>query len=282
MDDHQLKSSLQCEDEVCAAQEQGSHPQFGFLEGGRGQDEHGCGRGRSHQVPKRSKRDLRARNPGRDLRVTAVSRPLEEMQLERAIASHLPPGKSLRLRLTENRYTIISVQRGQHGYRVRTHRMFAGVEPRLVRALARYVAHNDQRASNLLGEFIERNKHRIASEPRRKRRLLLRTRGQHHDLSAVFDRLNRAYFAGTHAARITWGTGRRLANHPALDQEGVPGYFLNWIVFHEMLHGKHAIRRVGGRRCYHPPEFAEEERHLPDYQRARLWEKTHMDRLLGR
>jgi predicted metal-dependent hydrolase len=302
MDDHQLKSSLQCEDEVRAAQEQGSDTQlqFGFLEGGQGQDERGCAKGRSHQVPKRSKRELRAQHPGRDLRVTAVSRPHEEMQLERAIASHLPPGKSLRLRLTENRYTIISVQRGQHGYRVRTHRMFAGVEPRLVRALARYVAHNDQRASNLLGEFIDRNKHQIASEPRRKRRLLLRTRGQHHDLSAVFDRLNRAYFAGTHDARITWGIARRPANrrsikvgsysvedrliriHPALDQEGVPGYFVNWIVFHEMLHGKHTIRRVGGRRCYHPPEFAEEERHLPDYQRARLWEKTHMDRLLGR
>ena len=30
-----------------------------------------------------------------------------------------------------------------------------------------------------------------------------------------------------------------------------------------------------------PPEFAEDERRFADYQRARAWEKTHMDRLLG-
>jgi predicted metal-dependent hydrolase len=66
-----------------------------------------------------------------------------------------------------------------------------------------------------------------------------------------------------------------------LDQESVPGFFLDWIVFHEMLHGKHAIRKVDGRRCFHPPEFAEEERQFPAYARARLWEKTHLDVLLG-
>jgi hypothetical protein len=221
------------------------------------------------------------------------------MRLERAISSYLPPGKSLGLRLTENRYTIISVRRARDGYCVRAHRMFAGAEPRLVRALARYVVHNDQRASNLLGEFIERNQHQIPSQPRRERRVLLRARGQHHDLSAIFDRLNRDHFGGSHDARISWGIARRPENrrslkvgsysvedrliriHPALDQEGVPGFFVDWIVFHEMLHGKHAIHKVGGRRCYHPPEFAEEERRFPDYHRARLWERTHMDRLLG-
>jgi hypothetical protein len=249
MDDYQLRPSLQCKGEVFSTKNQG--------------------------------------------------RPTEEIRLEHAIAGYLPPGKSLRLRLTENRYSIISVRRGRDGYRVRAHRMFVGAAPRLVRALARYVVHNDQRASNLIGEFIERNTHQIRGRPRRERRVVLRTRGQHHDLSAVFHRLNLAYFGGTHDARIGWGIARRLANrrslkvgsysvedrliriHPVLDQKGVPGFFVDWIVFHEMLHGKHAIRKVGGRRYYHPPEFTEEERRFADYQRARVWQKTHMDRLLG-
>ena len=301
MDDHQFKPLTHAADELCAAREQTSDAQLGS---GRrfGHDEDGGsspGNGRVQRIPKKSRRELRRQTPGRDLRAVVANRALGEMQLEHAVASYLPPGKSLRLCLTENRYTIISVQRGRDGYRVRAHRMFAGAEPRLVRALARYVVHNDQRASNLLGEFIERNKHQIRGEPKRERRVLLRPRGQHHDLSAIFDQLNRAHFGGTHNARISWGSARRPASrrslkvgsysvedrliriHPALDQEGVPGYFVNWIVFHEMLHGKHAIREVGGRRCYHPPEFAEEERHFPDYQRARLWGKTHVDRLLG-
>jgi predicted metal-dependent hydrolase len=128
---------------------------------------------------------------------------------------------------------------------------------------------------------------------------VLRTHGRVHDLGAIFDRLNQRYFEGKHGARITWGPLRRhdqqrsikvgsysledrlIRVHPALDHEMVPGYFLEWIVFHEMLHGKHAIRQLGGRRCFHPPEFSHEERQFPDYRRARLWEKANMDRLLG-
>jgi predicted metal-dependent hydrolase len=292
MDDHQFRPSREREDEAreYTPSEQVSDAQlaFGFVD-----------RGRGAEVPERSRREIRADTPGRDLRVAVASRPLEEVQLEHAVSSYLPPGKSLRLNLTENCNTIISVQRGQEGYRVRVHRMFAGVEPRLVRALARYVVHNDRRASELLGGFIERHKHLIRTEPRRERRVVLRTRGQHHDLWAIFERINREYFGGNHDARITWGIARRRANrrsikvgsysvedrlirvHPLLDQECVPGYFVDWIVFHEMLHGKHAIRRKGGRRCFHPPEFAQEERQFPDYDRARRWEATHMDILLG-
>lgn len=211
----------------------------------------------------------------------------------------MPPGKLLNLRLTDNRYTIISVQRGRECYRVRVHRLFAGAEPRLVRALARYVVHNDQRASALLSEHIEQNQAKIQRRAPRPRRQILRTRGRVHDLARVYERLNRDHFGGKLDLRITWAAARRrvaqrsikvgtflvedrlIRVHPVLDQEMVPAYFLDWIVFHEMLHGKHTIRRVAGRRCFHPPEFAREEKQFPDYWRARLWEKANLDRLLG-
>jgi len=229
---------------------------------------------------------------------SALVRPTEELALERALSSHLPPGKVVRLHLTDNRHTIISVRRGRE-YCVRAHRMFAGVEARLVRALARYVVHDDQRSSRLLGDFIERNEHRIERGSGPARRLILRTRGRHHDLSVIYQRLNREYFGGAHDARISWGILRRPASrrsikvgsfsvedrliriHPLLDHERVPGYFLDWIVFHEMLHGKYAIHTVEGRRCFHPPEFAREERAFPGYARARMWEKTYLETLLG-
>jgi hypothetical protein len=256
-------------------------------------------RRRVQRVSDCSLQAARPRNPGRSLQVPLVQRSCEEVQLEHGVSNYLPPGKALGLRLTENRYTIISVKRGRDLYQVRVHRMFAGAEPRLVRALARYVVHNDQRASALLGEFIERNLNLIAKQSPRPRRVVLRVRGRVHDLGAIFDRLNRRYFGGKHEARITWGAACRgrqrrsikvgsysvedhlIRVHPVLDQEMVPGYFLDWIVFHEMLHGKHAIRQVGGRRCFHPPEFLQEERQFTDYGRARIWEKANMDRLLG-
>jgi len=249
------------------------------------------------RLPSPPPRQALARKAGR--RVVDAERPAEERRLERGVAARVPPGKGLELRLTENRYTIISVERGRTLYRVRVHRMFAGVEPRLVRALASYVVHNDPRAARLLSDFIECNKDQIRASPRRRRRVVLRTRGRVHDLQAVYDRLNRRYFAGKLDLRITWGAARRpraqrsikvgaflvedrlIRVHPVLDHEMVPPYFVDWIVFHEMLHGKHAIRRVRGRRCFHPPELVREEAQFPDYARARGWEKANLDRLLG-
>ena len=177
-----------------------------------------------------------------------------------ALGLYLPPGKTLELRLTDNHYSMISVRRKQDGYRLRLHHMFVGAGARVVRALARYVVHNDRRASALLGEFIEEHQHVIRKQVRAPRQVRLRTAGQHHDLQAIYDRLNAHRFDGKLEARITWGPvsdrkrrrrsikmgsfaveDRLIRIHPALDQAIVPEYFVSWIVFHEMLHGKHEI-----------------------------------------
>ena len=108
-----------------------------------------------------------------------------------------------------------------------------------------------------------------------------------------------AHFAGGLEARITWGPvtsrGRRRRSikmgsfavedriiriHPALDQDCVPDYFVAWIVFHEMLHGKHEVKRENGRRRFHSAAFLAEERQFPEYDRACAWEKANLDRLL--
>jgi hypothetical protein len=244
--------------------------------------------------------ELRREAAARRVRVTAGDRPTEEIRLEQSLAAYLPSGKTLSLTLTDNRYSMVAVRRAPIGYRVRIHRMFAGVHRRIVRALARYVVHNDRRASSVLGEYIERNKHIIRMQPRRPRQVTIRTTGRHHDLREIFDQLNAQYFNGQMDARITWGPSvsrrrrrrsikmgsfsvedRVIRIHPALDQAAVPGYFVAWIVFHEMLHGKHEVTRVGGRRCFHTKEFLADERTFQHYQRAFAWEKRNIDRLLG-
>jgi hypothetical protein len=250
----------------------------------------------------RSRRELRPPAPGRRLRAAAGerTRSADEERLESALSTYLPPGKTLGLTLTDNRYSMVAVRRAPTGYRVRIHRMFARTEPRIVRALARYVVHNDRRASGVLGEYIEQNKHIIRQQPRRPRQVSIRTEGRFFDLQEIFDRLNAEYFANKIEARITWGpsfkTRRRRRSikmgsfsvedriiriHPSLDQPGVPPYFVAWIVFHEMLHGKHEVTRVGGRRCFHTKEFVAEEKTFAHYERAYAWEKRNIDRLLG-
>ena len=216
-----------------------------------------------------------------------------------ALSLFLPPGKTLELALTNNHYSMISVRRKADGYRLRLHRMFVDAEVRIVRALARYVVHNDRRASTLLGEYIEQHQHIIRQQERRPRVMKMRTAGRHHDLQAIYDRLNAQLFAGALEARITWGPGtaagrrrrsikmgsfavedRVIRIHPALDQENVPDFFVAWIVYHEMLHGKHEVLRTNGRRRNHTADFLAEERTFPDYLRACAWEKANLDRLL--
>ena len=69
--------------------------------------------------------------------------------------------------------------------------------------------------------------------------------------------------------------------HPALDQSRVPRYFVEWIVFHEMLHHVHRARRgPDGRRCVHTPEFLEHERRFYAFERAQRWENENLDLLL--
>lgn len=137
--------------------------------------------------------------------------------------------------------------------------------------------------------------------PSSRRREGLRTRGAHHDLRILFDSLNARYFRGQIGAGITWG--RRLRSglprphrsvkmgsyavedrliriHPLLDRPFVPRYYVEWIIYHEMLHERHPIPLVAGRRCFHPPAFLAEEQLFEDVDRASRWERQNAHRLL--
>jgi hypothetical protein len=171
----------------------------------------------------------------------------------------------------------------------------------IVRALARYIARNDPEASGLINAYIDQNQHRIRhSLPPRPRQVQLRPLGCCFDLQEIFDELNRRYFRGRIDARVSWG--RRLQGrarrhrtlkmgsysveeqlirlHGALDRSFVPRFFVEYIVFHEMLHQVHEIPIVNGRHHYHTPAFTAHESTFPWYEAARRWEKENLSKLL--
>lgn len=220
--------------------------------------------------------------------------------LEQRIAAHLGHGR-LALGITDNRFTMISVRRERGPvYRVRLHHMFVDAPAPVTRALARYITHNESRASRYLSEYIEQNQTEIRRSARRRApALTVDTQGEIFDLQEVFDDLNQRYFAGVIDARITWGGrgGRRrqrtsikmgsysvedrlIRIHPTLDRRFVPRFFLEWIVFHEMLHQVHDIPVVDGRRQFHTPAFLSQEAQFEHYDLARDWERRNLDRIL--
>jgi hypothetical protein len=113
----------------------------------------------------------------------------------------------------------------------------------------------------------------------RGRKVIDESAGRHHSLQEIFDSLNRRFFEGRIGVeRIGWGPRRswtRLGHYdpvhqtitisPVLDSPLVPGDVVGCIVYHEMLHALFDIRRDGGRRRYHPPEFRRAERAYPGF-----------------
>jgi predicted SprT family Zn-dependent metalloprotease len=193
---------------------------------------------------------------------------------------------------------MITARRAGGGLEVRVHHMFLDADPFTQQALGRYLRHGDRASNDLIGAYIEANQQRI--RPPLARQAQLRTAGRKHDLQAIFDRLNDTYFQGMVDATVTWGRRTRAKGgqrqsiklgtycadrkliriHPTLDRSWVPRYFVEYVVFHEMLHHMMPMPVRGGRRELHTPEFRQSEQRFRRYARAIEWEAIHVARLL--
>ena len=119
----------------------------------------------------------------------------------------------------------------------------------------------------------------------RGRKVISSAKGKVYDLSDLFDRLNRRYFAGEiEKPVLTWSkrkAKRILGHHDAvhgtitisktLDSRDVPQWFVEYILYHEILHIKHPAKFINGRRYYHTPAFRSEEQRFPRYQASQEW-----------
>ena len=178
---------------------------------------------------------------------------------------------------------------------VRMHHMFLDADPAVLRALGRYLAGGDASSSSLIDEFIERHRGSIRDQ---RRAVVLRTRGECHDLAVIERDLRARCFPDVPPCRITWGrrTRRRrrrsiqlgtyvpdeqlIRIHPVLDQAWVPRFYVEAVVFHELLHHQLKGTTINGRTHFHTPEFRAREAAFEHHERATAWEKANLRRLL--
>ena len=120
---------------------------------------------------------------------------------------------------------------------------------------------------------------------RRGRKMISTSKGVYYDLEKIFQRLNRYYFdSKLEKPTLTWSqrkTRRILGHHDSvhdtitisktLDSREVPEWFVEYIVYHEMLHIKHPAKLINGRRYYHTPAFRSDERQFEYYDEAMSW-----------
>lgn len=132
------------------------------------------------------------------------------------------------------------------------------------------------------------------------RQFRLEPEGRYFDLRAIFDRLNTRHFRNRlRNYKVIWGRKRKqlpreyfvfgsiqeedrvIRINPWLDQRFVPLWFLEYVLYHEMLHAVVPDERgLGTRCCVHTAEFNRREREFRFYERARRWEDENLARFL--
>ena len=116
----------------------------------------------------------------------------------------------------------------------------------------------------------------------RARRAALAPAGRCFDLAPMFAALNQEYFSGALATpQLGWSVRpwrallglfdpalNQIVLSSRLDREGVPTYAVEYVLFHEMLHMKHPVRRAACGLQSHSPQFRAEEKRYRHYAQA--------------
>jgi predicted metal-dependent hydrolase len=196
--------------------------------------------------------------------------------------------KQVTVVITDNATVMLSIKSKKDHFALRLHRMFLSAGRDVLDELAGYMR-NSRKKTPLIRDFINGNSHNLKKKPPRKIRLI--HKGKKFNVSDIFNRVNLEYFNGTIRSSITWSTRspkrsvakRTLGSYspdtdlirinPVLDSAAVPGYFLEFVVYHEMLHADLNNEPATNRRTVHSREFKKREKLFRHYDRAMAWEK---------
>jgi len=192
--------------------------------------------------------------------------------------------RTVLLALTRNRVSMVSIRFEWDCVSVRLHRAFLAAPNEVVSALARYLRSRRKDAWRIVSAFADRI---VPDAPPGIRPV--EARGKVYNLDAVRRKVTAEFFGRRMPCRVGWGRrgGRRrrarsrhirygsyvpsenlVRINPLLDDARVPERFLEYIVFHEMLHAvvpsEHGVRRQ-----HHTRVFRQFENRFPDVEAMR-------------
>lgn len=197
-------------------------------------------------------------------------------------------GKSISLKITDNSTSMISLKTKGGIVNVRLHRIFLDAGNNVISEIAQFIK-NKKGRTPLIRDFIKQNSNCLNKKLPKK--LSIKTQGRYYNLGDIYEKVNGEYFNGRVIASITWGTKspryavrkRTLGSYsshtntirinPILDKKSVPRYFIEFIVYHEMLHADMNVETKNGRRSVHSREFRRREKLFKHYERVVAWEQ---------
>ncbi|MEQ8762498.1 MAG: hypothetical protein RL885_01130 [Planctomycetota bacterium] len=232
------------------------------------------------------------------------NRDRRDVERIRRIARRLDLRFPIEIVFTFNRSTMISYRRRRDGATLRLHDVFRKADPKVLEAVIRscFVSLSRtaaQESSELIHGFLH-ERHRdieVANLAHHGPPKTIGPAGRAHDLGEIFHRVRRAYFPRK-LLRLDLTWSRRVSRHTMgqwceqapginnlisinrlLDDRRVPTFYLEYLMYHEILHEVMPPRLENGRRIRHFPEFKEREREFERYEEAIEWERATIGRL---
>lgn len=198
-------------------------------------------------------------------------------------------GLKLKLKINDNRSTMLSVKWEPDYTTVSLHRMFLQAPKNVMDALACYLKQEDKDIAPSVKAFIEDSLKHIDYSHELDRSKLY-TQGNVYNLKKIYDELNREYFQNKLDLSITWfGKGvqryrsrmvfglyydpmKLIKINRLLDNPSYPEYLVRYVVYHEMVHHVcPAYFDKNGHHHIHSKEFKEREARFRHFDLALNW-----------
>lgn len=195
---------------------------------------------------------------------------------------------------------------------VSINRIFLQAPSEVIEAVGQFIRRATSKNRAIIRRFIYENWHKVRPAPEPKRIVV---KGKYFNLAELLKKVNQEYFQGKLRLRISWSlprgrldtvasdksgqkrrrrkksfryiqfaaydeTHRLIRVNPRLDSKSVPTYFMEYIIYHEMLHSIIPPKLTSsGRLVYHTSEFRRRERLFKHYEKARQWEENCFDKI---
>jgi|GEM_PF-1984806 len=201
---------------------------------------------------------------------------------------------------TNNIRTFMTCEVQKDGsFQYRMNQAFLFAPRKVIEAAAGYPMRRTKQRQEILHRFMETKNYDYATR-RSSRNVQLQPRGDIYDLQLIFEAVNESYFEGQVEAKITWGNRRSTRGknrislgscslntgiiriNPVLDSPEVPFYFVEYIVYHEMVHALLQATEENGRQMYHGTAFNQHMDNFAHLRRAEAWEREVLPTVLAR
>ncbi|MGF1573605.1 MAG: hypothetical protein ACFCU1_11105 [Sumerlaeia bacterium] len=207
------------------------------------------------------------------------------LQLQQHLSTQL--NRRVKLQLHRNRRTFLSTRENPGGSMlIRLHRAFLEAQEAHLGALVSFLKGGGALQRNIMLAFLEQWH---AQQPNTTNKEREWSKGSVYELRPRADELNRLYFDDALTFTVSWNrhvrrtkhyprtlhlglcstVNKEILIHPLLDQPGVPDFFVDYILFHEMTHLEVVPRaNESGRMIAHSKEFYAKETQFPRYKEA--------------